>query len=161
MTQAAGMVDALSGIRSTFYTFDTVPNSCVRVVRILVGQDPDTGNVTASLDQENTLGAAGVYCWKGGIAVNVSHSTTIVFHRSSSTAYLSSWWTSKILSAINFNPASALTTGTCTSVQQVTGDYPGAQTDPGGSNFWLAGERNTMISGICQWETQVIQITPP
>lgn len=163
--QAAGIGDALYAVHSTACNFDGgEAESCVRIVRILVSMGPG-GHLTASLDQQHTIGGgSGVFYWDGGIAVNTNHHEGVVFLRSSSSTYLSAYWTAKSLSASSFEPSAALSDGICSRLYSSgahTGDYTGAQSDPTGTSFWLAGERHTLISGICVWETHIIQVTPP
>lgn len=162
MTQAAGRSNLLSGVHGTLCNIGGgATESCVRVVRIIVGQN-SSGALTAVLNQQRTFGGgAGVFYYWPGIAVNIVNQTAIAFHRSSSTSYLSSWWTMKDSASTLFESASPFTTGTCAQSSNRTGDYIGAQTDPSGvRSFWLAGERATTIAGSCQWQTQIIKVVP-
>jgi hypothetical protein len=162
MTQAAGVGDAISGVHGTLCNINGgASESCVRFVRISVGQNGSS--LTASINQQQTFGGgAGVFYFWPGIAVNGVEETAVAFHRSSGASYLSSYWTIKALASTTFEAASPITDGTCAqTISNRTGDYIGAQTDPSDSNtFWLAGERATTINGSCQWQTQIIAVTP-
>ncbi len=163
MTQAAGVGDAISGVHGSLCNINGgASESCVRFVRISVGQNGG-GSLTAAINQEQTFGGgAGVFYFWPGIAVNGVEETAVAFHRSSGASYLSSYWTIKALASTTFEAASPITDGTCAqTLSNRTGDYIGAQTDPSDSNtFWLAGERATTINGSCQWQTQIIAVTP-
>jgi hypothetical protein len=56
-------------------------------------------------------------------------------------------------------PASASASAPSTTTAR-SGDYSGAQTDPGLSTFWLAGEQAVIISAACQWRTRIAQLVP-
>lgn len=163
ITQAAGFSNALSGTHDTLCNIGGGANeTCVRVVRIIVGQN-SSGGLTASISQQRTFGGgAGVFYFWPGIAVNLLQQTAVAFHRSSAGAFLSSFWTMKDLASTLFEAASPVTVGTCAqTLSSRTGDYMGAQTDPSDfQSFWLAGERATSIAGSCQWQTSVIKVTP-
>ncbi|HEV8714582.1 MAG TPA: hypothetical protein VGX03_17355 [Candidatus Binatia bacterium] len=164
VTQAAGVSNALSGVHGTLCQLGRDANeSCVRVVRIIVGQS-ESGALTARISQQTTFGGGnGVFYFRPGIAVNAREQTAVDFHRSSSSTFLSSVWAVKNhLETARFVSPSALTTGTCPQERSNrTGDYIGAQTDPANfTSFWLAGERATTIAGECQWQTQIIKVDP-
>jgi hypothetical protein len=161
--QAAGVGNALSGVHGTLCQLGGGANeSCVRVVRILVGQSL-SGALTASISQETTFGGhKGVFYYWPGIAVNVSEQTAVDFLRSSASSFLSSRWAVKNIGSTGFGKTFPLTTGTCPQeISDRTGDYNGAQTDPANfTSFWLAGERATTIGGECQWQTRIIKVDP-
>lgn len=158
VTQAAGLGNALWPAHGTLCNVGGGENeSCVRTVRILVGQS-SSGALTATLSQQTTVGGTGWYLFWPGIAVNVTEQTAIVYQRSSAASFLSARWRLKNLCSASFGAAMDLTSGTCPQeVSERTGDYTGAQTDPVNfSSFWLAGERATLIAGECQWQTRII-----
>jgi hypothetical protein len=166
LTQAAGLADAVWGVHGTLCNIGGGPNeSCVRAVRILVGQSG--GAFTASIDQQRTIGTTNEFYWWPGVAVNSEEQTAVPFQYVSPTrtaGRLSSWWTTKDLTSSNFEPISSLATGTCAETltnPDRTGDYVGAQTDPSDfHSFWLAGERATSVGGSCQWQTRIIKVVP-
>jgi hypothetical protein len=162
MVQAAGVGNALSGVHGTSCNMGGgAAESCVRFVRIAVGQD-GPGNLTASIKQQRTFGGgAGVFYFWPGIAVNNRNQTAIDFLRSSATSFLSAWWTMKDLASTIFEAASPITNGTCGQSSDRTGDFVGMQADPSDFvSFWMAGERATTVAGSCQWQTQIMKITP-
>jgi hypothetical protein len=166
LTQAAGLADAVWGVHGTLCNIGAGPNeSCVRALRILVGQSG--GALTASINQQRTIGSTNEFYWWPGLAINNEEQTAMPFQFVSPTrtaGRLSSWWTMKDLTSSNFEPISSLTTGTCAETltnPDRTGDYVGAQTDPSDfHSFWLAGERATSVGGTCQWQTQIIKLVP-
>jgi hypothetical protein len=165
ITQAAGMGSRISAAHGTLCNMGGGTNeSCVRVVRFVVAQD-GAGEFAAVLDQQATLGGgAGVFYFWPAVAVNALHQTALVFHRSSTASYLSTFWTTKEAASPEFAPPSPLTLGTCAQTRSDrTGDYLGAQTDPSEDfrSFWVAGARATTINGICQWQTWIGKIALP
>jgi hypothetical protein len=163
VTQAAGLGNALWAVHGTVCNVGGGENeSCVRAVRILVGQSSG-GALTTTISQQNTIGGvAGAYLFWPGVAVNANEQTAVVFQRSSATSFLSARGRVKNLAATTFGSGVALTSGTCPQeLSERTGDYTGAQTDPADfTSFWLAGERATLIAGECQWQTQIGKVLP-
>ena len=55
-----------------------------------------------------------------------------------------------------------ITSGTCAKSITSIGAAIGAQTDPSDFlSFWLAGERATLVTGTCKWQTQIIKLRLP
>jgi hypothetical protein len=163
MTSAAGIGNALYGVHGTLCNLGGGPaESCVRYVRITVGQNA-IGGVTAALSQQITFGGGnGVFYFWPGIAVNLAQKIVVVFQRSAGNAFLSAYRTGKNLGDLAFEGPAAITNGTCSqTLTNRTGDYVGAQTDPAGTRFWVAGERAIPIGGVCVWQTWIQQLTPP
>jgi len=163
MTSAAGIGNALYGIHGTLCNLGGgLAESCARYVRITVGQDA-FGGLTAALSQQITFGGGdGVFYFWPGIAVNLSQQVVAVFQRSAANAYLSAHRTGKNLADLVFEAPAPITDGTCSqTLTNRTGDYVGAQTDPAGVTFWVAGERATMIGGACVWQTWIQQLLAP
>jgi hypothetical protein len=163
MTSAAGIGNALYGVHGTLCNLGGGPaESCVRYIRITVGQNA-IGGVTAALSQQITFGGgSGVFYFWPGIAVNLAQKVVVVFQRSAGNAFLSAHRTGKNLGDLAFEGPAAITNGTCSqTLTNRTGDYVGAQTDPAGTTFWVAGERATSIGGACVWQTWIQQLTPP
>jgi len=167
MVQAAGIGNAIYGVHGTGcqFTGGTAVESCVRYVRILVGQS-GAGLLTAALSQQITFGGGDniFYFWPG-IAANLLQKVIVVWQRSSSISFLSAWRTGKTLAALGFEPAVAIRNGTCAqTAYNRTGDYVGAQMDPAGTTFWVAGEMTkALVAGGtgCNWGTWIQQLTPP
>jgi hypothetical protein len=167
MVQAAGVGNAIYGVHGTACQFSasTILESCVRYIRLLVGQN-GAGALTAAISQQITFGGGDniFYFWPG-IAVNLAQKIMVVWQRSSTTSFLSAWRTGKTLSALGFEPPVAIRNGTCTQTAYTrTGDYVGAQTDPGGTTFWVAGEMAIALTAGgtgCNWGTWIQQLTPP
>jgi hypothetical protein len=162
LTQAAGLGDALWAAHGTGCAIGGGGNeSCVRVVRLLVGQSPG-GEPTATLAYETTFGGGdGVYFWMPGIAVNGAEQTAVAFETSSAASFLSAWYSLKDLSAPEYGAARSIADGRC-SLAGGTGDYVGAATDPVDfESFWLAGERNTLLPGAwCAWQIWIVGVQP-
>lgn len=159
--QVAGIGDGLWAVHTTWCNVGKgADEACVRVVRIIVGQDRNE-DPSGTMNQQYTLGATNIFYWTPSVAVSLTNNVAIAFLRSSLNEYLSTWWTGKSLSASSFEPVAVLTSGTCQPSVQLTGDYNGAQTDPAGTSLWLAGARFTLVDGQCRWETWIAQVTPP
>jgi hypothetical protein len=163
MMQVAGIGNTLYTIHGTGCNFSGGPaESCVRHVRLTVGQSA-AGLPTTAISQQLTFGGgSGVFYFWPGIAANTVGEVIVPFHRSSSGSFLSSYWTMKEFAATRFESATANTVGTCSqTISNRTGDYIGSQTDPSDNrSFWVAGERATNIGGVCQWQTQVQKVVP-
>jgi hypothetical protein len=167
MVQAAGIGNAIYGVHGTVcqFTGGTALESCVRYLRFLVGQNA-SGALTAAMSQQITFGGGdNTYFFWPGIAVNLAQKIIVVWQRSSPTSFLSAWRTGKTLAAGAFEPPVAIRNGTCAqTAYNRTGDYVGAQTDPGGTTFWVAGEMSIALAAGgtgCNWGTWIQQLTPP
>jgi hypothetical protein len=169
VTQLAGLGNVIRGVHGTGCQFTGGPNeSCVRYVRIAVGQN-SSGGLTASIGDQTTLGFGdGTFIFWPRVAVNNAGLAAIAYHRNlngSSTApnrFLSSLVTTRS-GANAFVSTFFITSGTCGQPFNRTGDYIGAQTDPSDvTSFWLAGESATTFSGSngCKWQTQIIKLVP-
>jgi hypothetical protein len=167
VTEAAGLGNNLWNTHATGCSIggSSFNTSCLRAVRISVGQSP-AGAVTAAITQQRTFGQVNSFLFWPGVAVNLNETTVVDFHYVSPTATsgrLSSWWAIKDLANPGFASISALAGGTCAQTTDRTGDYAGAETDPvDGKSFWLASERATPVPGLsgCQWETRIAKIVP-
>jgi hypothetical protein len=164
MLQVAGIGNSLYSVHGTGCNIGGgTAESCVRHVRIAVGENAVTGLPTAAIAQQLTFGGgANVFYYWPGIAANTRGDVIVPFHRSSTASFLSSYWTMKELAATRFESATANTVGTCPQiVSNRTGDYIGAQLDPSDLlSFWVAGERATTLNALCQWQTQVQKVVP-
>ncbi len=163
MVSAAGIGNALYGVHGTLCNLGGgAAESCVRYVRITVGQN-GTGGLTAALKQQITFGGGnGVFYFWPGVTANLVEKIVVVFQRSATNAYLSAYRTGKNLGDLAFEAPAAITDGTCSqTLTDRTGDYVGAQTDPLGATFWVAGERATSIGGACVWQTWIQQLLAP
>jgi hypothetical protein len=163
--QVAGIGNSLWTTHATTCSVNGSNQGCIRVLRFDVGQD-GSGNLTASVGQSPALftGPAGVYYWMPALAATSAQSTIVVFLTSSSTSYLSSLFTTKRASATLYGPATTLLAGGCNDGFPLarSGDYQGAQTNPGDlASFWIAGEA-TAAAGQCStiWTTQIANVTP-
>jgi hypothetical protein len=159
--QAAGLADALWAAHGTGCAVGGGDNeACVRVVRILVGQDPG-GKLGARLAFETTFaGGEGVFFWWPGIAVNEAEEVAVAFESSSARTFLSAWYSLRDPASPGFAAATPIAHGTCP-LGGGSGDYVGAQTDPADfTRFWLAGERHTVVDGFCTWQTWIVAVKP-
>ena len=88
-----------------------------------------------------------------------------MYHQGSSSLPLSLGLAVKRASTMSFK-ALPLDRGLCSKAgsQLRTGDYLGAQVDPSGTSFWLAGEKliyfGTPIPQNCKWATFVKEVRP-
>jgi hypothetical protein len=168
VTQVAGRGDLISAVHSTGCVVGGPPTvSCVRHMRFSVGQSA-AGTLTAIINEQNVfgyglVGGTGTFIFWPGVAVNNVGQTAIAYHRNRNTAgirFLSSLVTLRT-GAANVAPF-FITSGTCAQPFTRTGDYIGAQTDPSDFlSFWLAGERATLVTGTCKWQTQIIKLQLP
>ncbi len=165
MMEAAGVGDAFWATHATACSFPSGNVSCVRVIRVEVGQSRG-GALGASISQQSTFGRPGDFLFWPGIAVNRDETVAVPFHFASPSATnnnLSTWWVVKDLDATAYRPLRPITTGRCQQVTVRTGDYSGAETDPDLKSFWLSGERAREIpefGGTCLWETRIIRVVP-
>jgi hypothetical protein len=170
VTQVAGLGNLISGVHGTVCNAGGGANeSCVRYVRILVGGAGSTPTATINDQTFFTFGAGNFVFWPG-VAVNSAGQAAIAYHRNLNGAgarFLSSLVTLRSGGALV--ASFFITSGTCTlpaspqtnPPQARTGDYIGAQTNPSDfTSFYLAGERATVISGSCLWQTQIIRLVP-
>jgi hypothetical protein len=165
VTQAAGRGNLISAVHGTGCVVgpaSSSPVSCIRHIRFLVGQSA-AGALTAVVNDQNVLGFLGNFIFWPGVAVNNVGQTAIAYHGNRTRAgiqFLSSYVTLRT-GAANSAPF-PITTGTCAQPLTTTGAYMGAQTDPSDFlSFWLAGERATLVTGTCKWQTQIIKLRLP
>jgi hypothetical protein len=165
VTQVAGVGNSIAGVHGTGCSFGAGAVSCVRYVRIAVGQNA-AGGLTAAFADQSTFGfgaPAGTFIFWPGVALNFFGDAAIDYHRNRNSAgvrFLSSLVTRRA-GGVNA-PTFAITNGTCGQPFDRTGDYIGNQLDPSDlRSFWLAGERATIIGGSCRWQTQIIKLQLP
>jgi hypothetical protein len=165
VTQAAGQGNALWTVHGTICKLGGIDTngSCVRVMRILVGQST-AGALTAEISQQRTFGYPYEFYFWPGVAVNGLEQTIVPFQLVSdfyTDGKLGAGWTVKDLNMPNFGTFLPITTGTCPqTLSSRTGDYVGAQTAPDNRTFTLAGASVTTIANLCQWQTRVISVDP-
>ncbi|WP_309116571.1 hypothetical protein [Saccharothrix sp.] len=166
--QVAGVGDAITAAHAIAcqFTAGTALESCVRVVRLVMGQSG--GVMTATKSELQGLGGGdNAFYHHPGVAVDTSHHTAVVFlanlpgnaHRVSSRVAV------KALGA-GFGASVALTDGTCARAPFLpglavrTGDYTGAQTSVDGSAFWVTAEHADLVGGVCRWKSRIARVTP-
>jgi hypothetical protein len=134
--------------------------SCVRVVRVNVGQDSG-GAPAGSVTQQTVFGGgADTYYWMPAIALNVNHRTVVTFLLSSTSQYQGSAWPAKDAASANYGTISSLGTGSCARMAASgvarSGDYVGAQAEPSGFlSFWVSAEYAAPSTNGCRWATTV------
>jgi hypothetical protein len=168
--QAAGLGDAIWFVLTSRCELGGGgAESCVRVVRVVVGQFVDSP--TATVSREATVGLGpDAFLMMPGIAVTQAERVVIPVLASSTTSHLSFGWTATSLANPTFSPVQLLSTGTCARVAappapgtiRRTGDYLGAQVDPDSlGSVWVAGESAAVEppgNPFCTWRTEVRQI---
>jgi hypothetical protein len=166
MEEASGVGNNFWGTHATACGFSSGNVSCVRVIRVHVGQGSG-GALQASISQQTTFGSAREFLFNPALAVNKDETVAVPFDFVSPTRTnnnLSSWWAIKNLSENTFTTRRSLTNGTCQQVVERTGDYLGAEVDPVDlRSFWLSGERARPIAEFgpeCLWETHIIRVQP-
>lgn len=167
MLQAAGIGNTLVGTFTTVCNISAGTNeSCSMTPRVAVGADA-AGNLTASVVENTFAGFTdNVFVHHNSLATNTALQSGASWDFSGPGTFLSS-------AAMVKNPGGAWTgvstyaPGACalpatppSATTALSGDYSGAQTDPGLTTFWLAGEQAVTISGACQWRTRVAQLVP-
>ncbi|GAB2993991.1 hypothetical protein [Saccharothrix stipae] len=167
--QVAGVGDAITAAHtiSCQFTNGTPLESCLRVVRLVMGQSAG-GVMTATKSELQGLGGGdNAFYHHPGVAVNNNNQTAVVFlanlpgnaHRISSRVAV------KALGA-GFGASVTLTDGTCARAPVNvgdavrSGDYTGAQTAVDGTAFWVTAEHAELIGGVCRWKTRVTRVTP-
>jgi hypothetical protein len=167
VTQSAGIGNLLWAVHGTLCNVGGgATESCVRYARVSVGQNV-FGFPTAVLSgfpETATFGFPNEFYFWPGVAANTQLQIGVPFQfisRTLTAGRLSAWWTTKDPGSTP-GAVNALTTGTCPqTISNRSGDYVGAQTDPLNlRHFWFAGERATLIRGVCQWQTAIQQIEP-
>jgi hypothetical protein len=159
--QTAGIGNTLVGMLTTICNSSGGANeSCNLTPRVTVGIGAG-GALTASV-VENTFAGFGA--------------NTFVHHSSIATDFgLRSGSTWQFNGAVNRHSSAAMhklagvgwagvqtyASGNCAYLLGRAGDYSGAQLDPAGTSFWLAGERALTIGGTCQWDTRIVRMTTP
>jgi hypothetical protein len=170
VTQAAGRDNLISAVHGTGCVVGPAGSptvSCVRSMRFSVGQSA-AGALTAALNDQITFGflpvaGTGTFIFLPGIAINNAGQTAIGYHRNRNTAgirFLSSFVT--LRTGVANSAPFPITSGTCAKPLTSVGATIGAQTDPSDFlSFWLAGERATLVTGTCKWQTQIIKLQLP
>jgi hypothetical protein len=130
---------------------------------------PRAGVPLVTFGQQTLLGAGvGVSIWQPAIAMTSAGHVALIYHQGSTGLPMSLRVAVKRASATNFN-ALALDQGACSQTGSVirTGDFLGAQVDPSGASFWLAGEKlldfdpNPDPQRVnCRWATFVKEVRP-
>ena len=118
--------------------------------------------MTAAL-AENTFTGLGdnIFVHHNSIASNTGLKSGASWQFSGTGFRLSSRALTKVVNG-GWSTVSTYAGGSCSSTAtNRTGDYSGAQLDPSDlTSFWLAGERNIVLGGSCQWETRVAKLVP-
>jgi hypothetical protein len=166
--QVAGIGDTLVGQLTTVcnFTAGTPNESCALTPRVSVFIG-SSGQLLASLP-ENTFSGLGnnIFVHHPGIATNFALQSATTWEFNGTTIPLSSAALIKNVNA-GWGFVQTYAPGTCTDLlvdngQVRSGDYTGAQLDPSGVGFWLAGEQAIPIpaGSTCQWQTRVIRLNP-
>jgi hypothetical protein len=168
VTQVAGIGNNITGEFTTACNFTPgTPNeSCTLTPRVVVGQDA-AGNLTATI-AENPFEGLGdaTFVHHASVATNsaLQSGGTWLFNGASNN--LSSVSLVKNVNDFWFT-VQTYAPGTCVRAADFpstttarAGDYSGAQTDPGLTSFWTAGEEATTVSGSCLWRTRIGSLTP-
>jgi hypothetical protein len=162
---ASGIGNQFQGIFTTVcnFTAGTPNESCTLAPRVSVGQNI-FGFLTASIVENPFVGFGNnIFAHHPSIALNLALKAGSSWLRSGALFRLSS------LALIHqplggWGAVSLYAPGTCSyTATNRTGDYSGAQTDPGNLNtFWLAGEQATAVAGLagCNWATRITQLVP-
>jgi hypothetical protein len=170
VSQAVGRGNLISAVHGTGCVVGPVGSptvSCIRSMRFSVGQNA-AGGITAAINDQITFGflpvaGTGTFIFLPGIAVNNAGQTAIAYHRNRNTAgtrFLSSFVT--LRTGVTHSAPFPLTSGTCAKSVNTVGASIGAQSDPSDFlSFWLAGERATLVTGTCKWQTQIIKLRLP
>jgi hypothetical protein len=166
--QVAGIGNILVGQLTTVcnFTAGTPNESCTLTPRVLVGFGT-LGSLTASLQENNFVGLGNnLFVHHPSIATDFSLRSATVWEFNGPTRFLSSIALFKNLNA-NWSAVQTFAPGSCADLLLDrglvrSGDYTGAQLDPVGVGFWLAGEQAIPIptGGTCQWQTRVIKLNP-
>ena len=160
MLQVAGIGNTLMGQMTSGCNFGALPNeSCVRTPRVSVGVS-GTGALVASIPENVFQGfGANLFVHHSSIATDFALRSGATWEFNGAARFLSS--------AAMFKPfngayvgVQTYAGGTCNYPLQRAGDYSGAQLDPDGTDFWLAGERALVLNGSCQWDTRVVKMIP-
>lgn len=167
VTQVAGRGNLISAVHGTGCVVGPAGSptvSCVRHMRFLVGQNA-AGALTATINDQVAFGfppvaGTGTFIFWPGIAVNNVGQTAIGYYRNRNTAgtrFLSSFVT--LRTGVANSAPFPIASGTCAKPTTSSGAAIGAQTDPSDfSSFWLAGERATLVTGTCKWQTRIIKL---
>jgi hypothetical protein len=166
--QVAGIGDTLIGIFTTVCRFSgaTTNVSCTLTPRVSVAVGT-FGELLASIAENNFVWiGANIFVHHPSIATDFALHSATTWEFNGPTFFLSSAALIKNVNA-NWGFVQTFVPGTCadllTDAGQVrSGDYTGAQLDPIGVGFWLAGEQAIPIpaGGTCQWQTRIIKLNP-
>ncbi|MEP7009046.1 MAG: hypothetical protein ABJC13_01860 [Acidobacteriota bacterium] len=142
-----------------------VNESCANAMQLNVV--PGASMPSASFGQQYMIGAGtGVSIWQPSIAITPTAHVALMYHQGSKDLAMSLGLAVKRASTTIFK-ALPLERGACNKIgsQIRTGDYLGAQGDPSGATFWLAGEKLVNFGPdpqhlTCQWTTFVKEVRP-
>jgi hypothetical protein len=159
LLQSAGVGNSLVGTLTTGCngTAFTPAEACTRIPRYTVGDS--FGSLTATIT-ENTIVGFGDnwFVHHAGVAMNSSLQLGAAMMYGGDAAPMG---TAAMFGAGGaWTIVSAFAPGDCSGGAADSGDYNGAQTDPGMVNFWLAGESRSLVDGSCGWRTSIAQLTP-
>jgi hypothetical protein len=168
LLQTAGIGNTLVGTLTTVcnFTAGTANESCSMTPRVAVSADA-AGGLTASIVENTFAGFTdNIFVHHNSIATNSALQSGATWEFSGSGNFLSS--AAEIKNAggawsgvLTYAPGTCALPATAPSTTTArSGDYSGAQTDPGLSTFWLAGEQAVTISAACQWRTRIAQLVP-
>jgi hypothetical protein len=160
--QVAGIGNTLVGQLTTICNFTptTTPNeSCVRTPRVAVAVS-SSGALLASIPENTFAGFSdNIFVHHASIATDGSLRSAATWQFNGASNRLSSAAMIKNINAA-WTGVQTYAPGNCSYLLGRSGDYSGAQLDPSGVGFWLAGERALVIGGSCQWETRIVRVNP-
>jgi hypothetical protein len=166
--QVAGIGDNITGEFTTACNFTPgTPNeSCTLTPRVTVGHDA-SGNLTATIAENPFEGLGdGVFVHHPSVASNSALQSGGSWEFNGASANLSTVSLTKNVNDFWFT-VQTYASGTCvraadppSTTTARAGDYTGAQTDPGLTTFWTAGEEAVTVSGTCLWRTRIGSLTP-
>jgi hypothetical protein len=168
MLQVAGIGNTIIGQFTTICNFTSgTPNeSCTLTPRVSVGIG-FFGTLTASIPENNFVGFGNnIFVHHPSIATDTALRSGSTWEFNGAAFQLGSAAMSKVVNA-NWVGVQTYAPGACADLLVDgglvrSGDYSGAQLDPSGSGFWLAGEQAIQIpaAGTCQWQTRAVRLNP-
>ncbi len=143
-----------------------VNESCANAMQLNIV--PSAGVPVASFGQQRLLGAgAGVSLWQPSIAMTPTGHVALMYHQSSASLAMSLRVAIKRAPTTSTFRVLPLDTSACSNLGSRirTGDYLGAQVDPSGTSFWLAGEKLIYFGTppqprTCRWASYVKEVRP-
>lgn len=160
-TQVSARGDQVWAVHGTLCNVGGGANeSCIAMAQFDVSPG---GGAWATLRQLFTIGGdnGDFYYWPG-IAIDSSRNQGMLFQYSGSSDYLSAAYIIQPYLLKVLVLPTTLIGGTCRHpTVGRTGDYVGAQVNPNDlASFWFSAEANQLLSGSCNWVTQIQQIAP-